>query len=68
MFYIIQIVNTTEGVAKAITEQSTLDLAKMEFHQILASAMANENVSEALAMVISSSGAVYANEYYKRSN
>lgn len=66
MFYVIQISTTTEGVAKAITEQSTKDLATMEFHQVLASAMANANVSECVCMVVTSTGAIVRNEYYKR--
>jgi len=68
MYYLIEISNTTSGIAKAITSKDTLDTAAMQLHQTLASAMANEAVSSCMCMVIDGRGAVQRYEYWERSD
>lgn len=67
MYYLIEITTTSEGVAKAITEKNDLNSAYMQFHQTLASAMANESVQSCLCMVINEKGATMRHEYWTRS-
>lgn len=55
-YFILEITTTEAGTAKAITEVSTLDNAKMLFHQIMASAYANNDVTYALAQIIDDRG------------
>ena len=52
MYYFIEIDETAGGIAKAITGKATLQEAEMQFHQTLASAMANSNVSSCMCMII----------------
>lgn len=68
MYYLIEISTTNEGVAKAIWDRETLDLATMQLHQTLASAMANENVQSCLCMVINSKGDTQRYDYWERTN
>lgn len=66
MYYFIEISNVTNGTAKAITEKPGLQEAEMQFHQTLASAMANPDVSSCMVMIIDSRGAVQRYEYRER--
>lgn len=66
MYYLIEISTTKDGIAKAIWDKDTLDLAYMQLHQTLASAMANENVSNCMCMVIDGHGATMRHEYWER--
>lgn len=68
MFYLIEISDTASGVAKAITEKTSLDSAYMTLHQTLASAMANEQVHSCMCMVIDAVGAVQRYEYWERAS
>ena len=55
-FYIVEISTTAEGTAKAVTEKEDFNEAKMLYHQILASMMANTNVTEGICTIIDGSG------------
>ena len=66
MYYLIEISDTTGGVAKAITGKDSLDSATMQLHQTLASAMANSAVSSCLCMIIDARGAVQRYEFWER--
>lgn len=55
--YFVLEIATVDGItAKQITEKATLDEAKMLYHQILASAYANDKVSYALVQIIEDRG------------
>ena len=66
MFYLIEVSDTTSGVAKAIYDKSTLDDATIQLHQTLASAMSSENVNSCLVMIIDRTGAVQRHEFWER--
>lgn len=66
MFYIIEKSVTTEGTAKAINEQSDYDLAVMQLHQVMASAIANPIVKTALCIIMDERGATKKAEYWER--
>ena len=66
MYYLIEVTDTKSGIAKAITDKSTLNDATMQLHQTLASAMANSNVNSCMAMVIDAHGSVQRYEYWER--
>lgn len=55
-YFVLEITTVNGATAKAIWEQPTLDAAKMQFHQIMASAYANENCTYALAQIIDDRG------------
>lgn len=65
-FFTIQISVADGQLATAITPKETKDEAIMVLHQILASAMANDKVTECTAIVTDLSGAIYKNENYVR--
>lgn len=66
MYYLIEITNTNSGIAKTITEKNSLNLATMNLHQVLASAMANENVVSCMCMIIDAIGTIKRYEYWER--
>jgi hypothetical protein len=66
MYYLIEKATTTQGTAKAITDKSDLTSATMALHQVMASAMANPDVENVLAMIIDDTGAVQRHEYWVR--
>lgn len=66
MYYFIEITTTEQGVAKAITDKNDLNSANMQLHQTFASAMANDDVSACLCMIINDKGAVQRYEYWER--
>ncbi|MBO7667766.1 MAG: hypothetical protein J6T26_04820 [Firmicutes bacterium] len=68
MFYVIEITIVSGTAAKAVWDKESLEAAKMQFHQTLASAMANPNVSSCLCMVIDGRGAVINCEYWERTD
>lgn len=53
-FYVVEISTTAEGTAKAIAEKEDFNEARMLYHQILASMMANTNVTEGICTIIDS--------------
>ena len=55
-YFVLEITTIDGATAKAIWEQTTLDAAKMQFHQIMAAAYANENCTYALCMIINDAG------------
>lgn len=68
MFCVIEIITVSGTPAKAIWDKDSLDSAKMQFHQTVASAIANVNASSCLCMVIDGRGAVQCYEYWERAN
>ena len=55
-YFVLEITTVNGTTAKALWEQETLDAAKMQFHQIMASAYANADCSYALAQIIDDRG------------
>jgi len=68
MFYVIEITTVSGTPAKAIWDKDSLEAAKMQYHQTLASAMANQNASSCLCEVIDGRGTVICHEYWERAN
>ena len=66
MYYLIEITDTTGGIAKAITDKADLTAATMSLHQTMASAMANSAVNSCMCMIINGTGAVQRYEYWER--
>lgn len=64
--YLLQIIQTTSGPVKAIGNDVDYDAALMEFHQTLASAMANPTVQSAMCQIIDGHGAPQKTEYWER--
>ena len=63
-YFVIETASVNHGaIAKAITEKDTLDEAKMLFHQVRASALANPDVTYSLCEVIDEAGGVYSKEW-----
>ena len=62
MFFVFEssIVNGVQ--ANAITVKATLEEAKMLWHQIRASQLANENATYSIAMILDENGSVIASE------
>lgn len=65
-FFTIQISVADGQLATLITPNETKEGAIMVLHQTLASAMANDKVTECTAIVTDLSGAIYKNENYVR--
>lgn len=65
-YYLIEIADTKDGVAKAITEKVSMDDAQMVYHQTIASAMANTKVNSSLVMIIDGKGSTKAVNYWER--
>lgn len=55
-YFVLEIATVNGATAKAVTEKATLDEAKMLFHQIMASAYANDKVTYSLCMIINDKG------------
>ena len=55
-YYVIQITTNPVGTATMITEKTSIDEAKMLYHQILASVYADKDVSYALVMIVNDLG------------
>ena len=55
-YYVIQITTNSIGTATMITEKTSIDEAKMLYHQILASVYADKDVSYALVMIVNDLG------------
>ena len=66
MYFLIEISDTSSGIAKAIWEKTDLTAATMQLHQTLASAMANSAVRSCVCMVIDAQGAIMRSEYWER--
>lgn len=54
--FVVEIATTKDGTAKAITEKTNFIEAEMLFHQIMASMMANQDVSHGICTVINDDG------------
>ena len=65
-YFVLEIITTASGTAKAVTEKSTLKESYMLFHQIMSSALANPDVTFALCQVIDSDGFCQVSERYPR--
>lgn len=69
MFYLIEKSTDMSGtVAKAIWDKPDYTTAEMNFHQIMASAMANKNAKNMLCMIIDEKGSIMRHEYWERSD
>ena len=55
-FYVVEVTTVSGQTAKALWEHDTIESAKSHYHQILASAYANENLSYALVMLLNDHG------------
>jgi len=55
-YFVLEITTADGATAKAVHEKATMDEARMLFHQILASAYANDKVTYALVQIISDKG------------
>lgn len=64
--YLLEITMANGVAAKAIWDKTDPNDALMQKHQIMASAIANPNVSSALVLVLSEEGTVLDHEYWKR--
>lgn len=55
-FYVVEVTTVSGQTAKALWEHDTIESAKSQYHQILASAYSNSNLSYALVMLVNSYG------------
>ena len=65
-FFVVETEVAKGQRASAITEKATHDEAKMLYHQILASAYANKDVTYALVMIIDENGMNYEREVIRK--
>ena len=65
-YYVIEAMTTGDTVAKAVREYDTENIAFMNFHQVLASALTNGNVDKGFCSVLNEYGAVVRNEYFQK--
>lgn len=65
-YYVIETEIAKGKRASAITEKETRDESKMLFHQILASAYANQDVTYALVIVADENGIIYEKEVIRK--
>lgn len=66
MLYLVEIANTSSGIAKAITEKEDINTARMVYHQTMASAMANPAVNAMTVVVLSEAGNTVIQDYWVR--
>lgn len=62
MFYVFETETVKGQQAIATTKKESREEAKMLFHQILASAYANENLTDALVIILDENGMPVAQE------
>lgn len=55
-YFVIEITTTADGTAKAIHEKESEAAARMVYHQIKASAYANDKVTFALCQIVDENG------------
>lgn len=55
-FYVVEVTTVSGQTAQALWAHDTIESAKSQYHQILASAYANSNLSYALVMLINDHG------------
>ena len=65
-YYVIEVTVANGAEARAITPKADINDAIMVYHQVLASARANGNVSSGLCMAVNSSGGVERSEAFTR--
>lgn len=56
LYYVVEISHTKQGIAKAVTEKPDLDGARMLYHQVLSSMLANENVTFGICTILDNDG------------
>ena len=66
MLYLVEIANTTSGMAKAITAQEDINTARMVYHQTMSSAMANPAVNAITVVVLTDAGNTVIQDYWVR--
>ena len=64
VYYVLESAVADGARAKAVHVKETYDGARMLFHQVRASALADANVSYSLAMVIGENGEVFDREWH----
>lgn len=64
-YFTIEITTISGTTAQAIFERADLKTALSAHHSVMASALANENCTEVLSMVINSDGGIYKSEHWK---
>ena len=65
-YFVLEVTTANGATAKAITEKATEKEAMMLYHQIMGSALANDNVTYALCMVINEEGFALVSDKYPR--
>lgn len=65
-YYVLEITTANGATAKAVTEKASEKEAMMLYHQIMGSALANDNVTYALCMVINEEGFALVSDKYPR--
>lgn len=65
MFYVMESAIVNEQQANMIHVKESINEARMVFHQVRASQLANDNVTYGIAMVIDEEGRVYESEYHR---
>lgn len=63
-YFVLEVTTANGATAKAVTEKATEKEAMMLYHQIMGSALANDNVTYALCMVINKEGYVVVKGNY----
>ena len=66
VYYVLESAVADGARSKAVHVKETYDGARMLFHQVRASALANANVTYSLAMVIGENGEVFDREWHGR--
>ena len=64
VYYVLESAVADGARSKAVHVKETYDGARMLFHQVRASALANANVTYSLAMVIGENGEVFDREWH----
>ena len=65
-YYVIEAMTSNNVTAKEVREYDAENIAFMNFHQVLASALANGNVDKGFCSVLNEYGAVVRNEYFQK--
>lgn len=65
-YFVIELTFDGTAYAKAITEKDTENDARMVLHQVMASAIANQNVKKAIVQIIDDEGLAIKAELFER--
>lgn len=63
-YLVIESSSVNGAMANAVTVKESYDEARMLWHQVRASQLANSNVTYGLAMIVDETGRLYENEYH----